>query len=523
MRDGPREPKTKPKSESVPVSKSKLITLLSNGLSIFGGLIVVVTAALIAFLFGVTLLSENSNPYLGILIFMALPPVLLIGLLLVPIGMYRRWRQLKSKEGEPERKWPRADFNDPGTRRVFAVVLGGGLVYIAASSIGAYEAYHYTESVEFCGQLCHTVMEPEFTAYQYSPHARVTCVECHVGSGADWFVKSKISGAYQVYAVLANNYPRPIKTPIESLRPAQETCEQCHWPEKFYGAQQKTFHRFAYDEENTRWTTSLLLKTGGGNPRVGETGGIHWHMNIGSVVEYIPRDEKRQEIPWIRVTDRSTGAVKIYESRKAPLTEEEKETLEVRTMDCMDCHNRPSHIYHPPDQSLDVALQTGRIDSSIPEVKIAAGDALVPFEGPYETKEEAMEGIATYIADYYRENWPEVMEEKRAAVDAMIREVQEIYRISIFPEMKVDWSVYPNHIGHFYYEGCMRCHDDDLVASDGTAVSTSCDTCHLIIAQGEDEHEELAADLGGLDFVHPDGGNDWKKQGCWECHVGTYP
>ena len=505
------------------MTKSKLIALLSNGLSIFGGVIAVVTAAVIALLFAFTILSDHSNPYLGILIYMALPPLLLVGLLLVPIGMYRRWRKMKAGEGEAELRWPKADFNEPGTRRIAAVVLVGGFVYIAASSIGAYEAYHYTESVEFCGTLCHTVMEPEYTAYQHSPHARVTCVECHVGSGADWFVKSKISGAYQVYAVLADSYPRPIATPVHSLRPAQDTCEQCHWPEKFYGGQQKNFHHFMYDEENTPWTTSLLLKTGGGDPRVGETGGIHWHMNISSIVEYRARDEKRQDIPWVRVTDRSTGAVKVFENKEAPLTEEEKATLELRTMDCMDCHNRPSHIFHPPDHSLDVALQTGRIDRSLPEVKVAGGDALVPFEGPYETKAEAMEGIATYLSDYYRENWPEVVEKKKGALDTMIREVQDVYAHSIFPEMKADWNAYPNNIGHFYYKGCMRCHEKGMEAADGTKISTSCDTCHLIIAQGSGETAELASSLAGLEFEHPDGDDDWKKQGCWECHLGTYP
>jgi hypothetical protein len=71
-------------------------------------------------------------------------------------------------------------------------------------------------------------MEPEYTAYQFSPHAKVGCVQCHIGSGADWFVRSKISGSYQLYAVAFKKYPTPIPTPIGNLRPAQETCEQCH-------------------------------------------------------------------------------------------------------------------------------------------------------------------------------------------------------------------------------------------------------------------------------------------------------
>ena len=338
------------------MTRSKLMALLSNGLSIFGAFVAVVTAAVIVFLFVIALLNDDASPYLGIFIYMVLPAVFALGLLLVPIGMWRRWRRGGLPEGGEGVKWPRADFNDPGTRRVFAFVMVGALVYLGVSTVGAYEAYHYTESVEFCGQLCHAVMEPEFVAYQRPPHARVTCVQCHVGPGADWFVKSKITGAYQVYAVLADVYPRPIPTPIESLRPAQQTCEQCHWPQKFHGAQQKTFNHVLYDEENTRWTINLLLKTGGGDPRVGETGGIHWHMNIASVVEYVARDEKRQEIAWVRVTDRDTGAARVYQDTRNPLSEEELAKLPRRTMDCMDCHNRPSHRFPPPDQSVDVAL-----------------------------------------------------------------------------------------------------------------------------------------------------------------------
>ncbi len=97
-------------------------------------------------------------------------------------------------------------------------------------------------------------MEPEHTAYQNSPHARVKCVDCHVGSGAGWYVRSKLSGAYQVYAVLANVYPRPIPTPIKNLRPARETCEQCHWPSHFSGQKEVINTYFKSDEQNTRWT-----------------------------------------------------------------------------------------------------------------------------------------------------------------------------------------------------------------------------------------------------------------------------
>jgi hypothetical protein len=504
------------------VTKSKLVTLLTNGLSIFGAVVTLVTAAVTVFLFVITVLTGSSNPYLGILIYMVLPPFLLLGLLLVPLGMWRTWRRLHASQGEALMKWPKADFNDAGTRRVFAVVLAGAFVYVAASAVGSYQAFHYTESVSFCGQLCHQVMEPEFVAYQHSPHARVTCVQCHVGPGADWFVKSKISGAYQVYAVLADKYPRPIETPIKSLRPAQQVCEQCHWPQKFYGAQQKTFNHFSYDRDNTPWTISLLLKTGGGDPRVGEVGGIHWHMNIGSKVEYVARDERRQDIPWVRVTDKDTGAVTVYQDERQPLTPEQLAAEVPRTMDCVDCHNRPSHIFHPPDHSVDVALQTGRIPADLPAVKSIAVEALVQEELP--SRDAANGAIATYITEQYRDGRPEVYQRRRAEIDATIKEVQDIYRRNFFPHMKVSWKVYPVNIGHFYAPGCMRCHREDLVAPDGQSVGTDCNACHLIIAQGDQEHAELAASLAGLEFEHPeDIGDEWRDTGCWECHEGVAP
>ena len=181
-------------------------------------------------------------------------------------------------------------------RNAATIFAFGTVLVIFVSAVGGYQAFHYTESTEFCGATCHDVMYPEYTAYKHSPHARVACVECHIGPGADWWVQSKLSGAYQVYAVIADVYPRPIPTPIENLRPAQETCEQCHWPQKFFGGQQKRFNHYMYDEANTPWPINMLIKTGGGNPRTGQAEGIHWHMNIKNNVEYIARDEERQEV-----------------------------------------------------------------------------------------------------------------------------------------------------------------------------------------------------------------------------------
>ncbi|MCK4776706.1 MAG: NapC/NirT family cytochrome c, partial [Candidatus Krumholzibacteria bacterium] len=294
----------------------------------------------------------DTNPYLGIFVYMILPPFLMLGLVLVPIGMSRQWKRIKKYGDLAVPRWPLIDLNNPKHRNAFVVFIAGGLVYGLLSSIGAYQGFHHTESVSFCGQTCHTVMKPEYVAYQNSSHARVLCVSCHVGEGAGWYAKSKLSGAYQVYAAAFDKFPRPIPTPIKNLRPAQETCEKCHWPEKFYGAQQRQFVHYMYDDENTEWPVNMLIKTGGGDPKTGQTAGIHWHMNIGFQVEYIPRDERRQDIPWIRVTDHGTGRMTVYQDEDNPLSEEEVLAAIPRVMDCMDCHNRPSHQYRSPEQSI---------------------------------------------------------------------------------------------------------------------------------------------------------------------------
>ncbi|MCX6835633.1 MAG: NapC/NirT family cytochrome c, partial [candidate division Zixibacteria bacterium] len=321
-----------------------------NWASMFGAYLASVALLLIILFLAISFFFDfASNPYLGIVQFLILPFLLVIGLVLIPIGAFWKRRRVRKGIGEDRRQWPRIDFNQKSHRNAAAVFGLGSVLVVFVSAVGSYQTFHYSESVSFCGQVCHQVMKPEYVAYQNSPHARVACVACHIGPGADWFVKSKLSGAYQVYAVLANNYPRPIPTPVANLRPAQETCEKCHWPEKFFGAQQKRFNHFMYDEANTSWPIDLLIRTGGGDPRTGQAHGIHWHMNIQNKIEYIARDHERQNIAWVRMTDRSSGRSVVYQDQDNPLSSEELTAAEMRTVDFMDCHNRPSHIYYSPD------------------------------------------------------------------------------------------------------------------------------------------------------------------------------
>jgi hypothetical protein len=385
------------------------------------------------------------------------------------------------------------------------------------TALGSFRTYEFTESVEFCGTVCHTPMKPEYTAYLESPHARVACAECHIGSGATWFVKSKLSGTYQVYSTLMNRFARPIPTPLKSLRPAQQTCEKCHWPGKFFGDTAKVLHHYLADEQNSPWTIQLLLKIGGGDPSFGPVGGIHWHMNISNKVEYIATDDRRKTIPWVAITDQN-GKVTVYQSTGNSLKPAQVAAAPHRVMDCIDCHNRPTHIYHSPIESVDRAIYTGRISSRIPFIK---KQAVLALTGKYATAEEAGKGISRTLAAYYQSRHADFANAHPELLKNAIAEVRSIYAHNFFPEMKVNWRAYPDNIGHKEFSGCFRCHDGNHVSADGKRITRDCRACHTIIAQGPGETPP-SIDPAGMDFKHPvDIQDTWKQMDCSYCHAGA--
>jgi len=489
--------------------------LFRNPITLIGAALGLVSLANILFLFLIDFFSPRPSPYIGILAYMVMPAFLILGLLLVPVGWFwERRRRRKMAPGEIPR-YIRLDFSDPRQRSTFAFLVSFVMVFILLSAVGSYRAYEFTDSVQFCGQLCHSVMAPEFTAYQLSPHARVRCVDCHVGAGASWYVRSKLSGARQVLAVTFNTFPRPIPTPVHNLRPAQDTCEECHWPKKFYGAQLKVFTHFGTDEKNTPRQIRMLIKTGGGDPMTGSPSGIHWHMNIANEISYIATDEQHQVIPYIDVKD-TQGRICEYMSKDAPLTKEQIEKLPRRRMDCVDCHNRPTHIYVPPDQAVDQSLLTGRLDAALPYIK---QQAVAVLTKGYKTTEEAMEGIATDLHEFYFTKYPELDKNKQDEIRNAIAEVQRIYRSATFPEMKLDWKTHPNNIGHFYFTGCFRCHDGQHVTADGRAVRKECDICHTVL--GQQEGVTRLSSLEGAPFQHPVDLGDLTQVSCTDCHSGA--
>lgn len=480
-----------------------------------------VAAIVFVTVFVISLFLETQNPYVGILLYLIIPVIIITGLVLIPLGMVRRNRRIKKGMDNAEAAWPKLDLNLKSHRNATLIFLVGSIVFVLLSAVGAYQGYHYTESVEFCGETCHPVMLPEITAYHNSSHARVKCVDCHIGSGAGWYARSKLSGAYQVYATLADKYPRPIPTPVANLRPAQQTCEQCHWPERFFGGVRMEFNHYMYDDSSTHWPISMLVKVGGGDPATGVASGIHWHMNIGADVEYIARDEKRLDIPWIRVTDKTSGKVTVYKNENSPLSAEEVAQATPRKMDCMDCHNRPSHNYLSPDEEMDRVLLASKADRGLPSIKRVSVEAMT---AAYETTDEAMQGVASHINDYYRENLGDGFAAQQASVNQAVASTQDAFRRSQFPEMKVRWSEYPDHVGHFNFPGCMRCHSGSLKSEDGRVVTRDCNACHTIMAQGSGDRRQIATSEAGLEFVHPeDIGDAWKETACYECHSGSQP
>jgi nitrate/TMAO reductase-like tetraheme cytochrome c subunit len=498
-------------SSATPKGRLRLRDLFRNYISTIGLALAVVAFLNIVILFFVDLLATTRSPYLGIFAYMVMPGFLILGLLLIPIGMWRERSRRRTQAPEIDR-FPRFDMNDPKIRSGMAFFLSFVVVFVLISAVGSYKAYEFTDSTQFCGQLCHTVMNPEFTAHQASAHARVTCVQCHVGEGAGWYVRSKLSGARQVFKTALNTFPRPIESPVANLRPAPETCEQCHWPKKFWGAQLKVINHFGNDEKNTPRSIRMLIKTGGGDPKAGMTSGIHWHMNIGNKITYWS-DRTRQDIPYVKVEDQYGKVTEYYASGA---DQSKISTMQSKRMDCVDCHNRPTHVYQVPDRSVDQAMLTGRIDPSLPYAKSKGVEVLA---GEYKTTPEALQAIATKVPAFYKEKYPDVAAAKQKEIASMVAELQRIFQQSIFPEMKVDWRTHKDNVGHFYFTGCFRCHDGNHTSKDGKVISKNCDSCHTILGQ-EEGGVTVMGSVKGVEFKHPVDLGDLTQATCTDCHTG---
>ncbi len=462
---------------------SPFVHLSNNWISLAGVVIVTTATVFWLFLLPITLRGEVENPYLGILAFLTIPGPFFAGLALIPLGIWLKKRR-EGRTGILRAVGP-LTWENRELRRLLYFAGGTTLANIVIASQLSYGAVNYMDSVTFCGETCHTVMQPEYTAYQNSPHSRVECVKCHIGPGAGWFVKSKMSGLGQVFAVAFNTYPRPIPTPVHNLRPARETCETCHWPQKYGEDRVVVIDKFAGDETNTLTKTVLLMKIGGGNHGIG----IHGtHLGPGVHINYAATDEQRQNIPWVEY-NAADGKKTVY------MTADAKPNgggAPIREMDCMDCHNRPAHSYDLPERGIDKAMANGLIPTNLPFVKKKAVEIL---KGNYLSRDEAAQKIPAAFARYYQDTYPQVWSARQAEINAAGKQVLAVWDRNIFPDMKVTWGKYPINIGHDDFPGCFRCHDDSHKAQDGKTITQDCNACHNMLAMDEATPKVLT-DLG---------------------------
>lgn len=363
-------------------------------------------------------------------------------------------------------------FPPPGSSRLRQVLpyAALGALTLVFLVTGVY-TWEYTNSPSFCGETCHT-MPPEYTAYQVSPHARVACVECHIGRG---FISTRITrkagDIRHVVDTLLRTYEYPIYA--DRLRPARETCERCHYPAKFSDDSLRQIVQYLDDEDNTRVSIFLAMRTGGGSRRQGLGRGIHWHIE--NEVWFVALDDLQQEIPYVRVVG-PDGEEDVYVALDSPLSTEELAAMEQVRMDCITCHNRITHNILPPDQAVDLALGRNQIDPDIPFIRYIAVSVL---SNEYSTDEAARTAIRR-IADYYAEEFPEFYAENQPSVEQAVAALLDIYDVSVFREQEVDWRTHPDNLGHKDWPGCFRCHDGQHVNVEGAAIRLECNLCHSI-------------------------------------------
>jgi nitrate/TMAO reductase-like tetraheme cytochrome c subunit len=450
--------------------------------------VALVTTAGISWLFVLPqqIRGHVSNPYIGIIVFLVLPIVFFAGLALIPIGIYLGKSRIKKGLTEPT-------FDRKAALQRLAWFVG--ITTIANVIIGTqvtYRAVEHMETPQFCGATCHT-MNPELAAYKNSPHSRVECVECHVAPGASGWVSSKMNGARQLAETVLNDYPRPIPSALESNRlvPARETCENCHWPQKFAGVSLRVISKYADDEANTRTQTVLMMMVGGI-----KLAGIHGaHFGPGVHIHFAAADPKRQTIPWVEYRNSATGESRTFVSSDAsPDSIKGMPTFE---MECVDCHNRPTHTFDLPEKAVDKALALGEIPVNLPFVK-KKGTELLKTE--YPSNGDASDKISTAFINFYQQNYPDIYAKRGEDIRHASQAVVAIYNRNVFPDLKVTWGTYPNNLGHMDFPGCFRCHDGGHTTTDDKTITQDCNTCHEPLAMDEASPEILKT-LGIADRI----------------------
>lgn len=452
------------------------VTLIGSGLT---------TAAAITLIFywiESLLTGRFENPYLGLIFFLGLPGLFLIGLILIPIGIWRRRRALL-RQGAIPATYPEIHLGDPLFRHGVLIVAAATLINLGIVSVATYRGVAYMDSAHFCGTSCH-VMQPQWAAYQAGPHSHVACVECHVGSGMEAYFAAKVNGTKQLVEVTFHTWPTPITAPLNVLRPARATCEECHNPRRFLGERLLVKTTFSNDEKNSVTRTILVMHLGG-EEGVSAHRGIHGaHLNG---FEYVATDNTDQRIIEVSAPDGHGGRTVWVDSTWTGPVKGIR-----RTMDCMDCHNQAAHVFQTPEDAVDQAMTNGTPSPGLPFVH-KEGMALI--QAKYSSQAEAGRIIPSELDSYYRTQYPDVWNSQRSTVDAAAQALVAIYDRNVFPFIKVTWGTYPDNIGHIAYPGCFRCHDGSHVTKTGQTLSNDCSLCHNLLAVDE-TNPTVLNDLG---------------------------
>ncbi len=434
--------------------------LRSNWITATGAVITTLSfMGFVTTLIWVMLYGGAHTAYLGLFAFLLLPAVFVLGIVLVPFGLLVYRTQFKQRLAALQGK----------TTRLLPVLGVLTLANLATMGTAGYEAVHYMDSQQFCGTVCHTVMYPTYVTSLDSPHSKIACIECHIGSGIGSFVKAKLSGLRQVAGVAFDSYARPIPTPVHTLRPANEICESCHWASRVNFDRLVVRDHFADDPQVTRSTNVVLMKSGRSSD--GKAHGIHWHADKTTDITFISSD-RRQKIDWIRhVTPDGKERIFTLDGEDPGKRPEG----ELRRMDCLDCHNQPGHHQQEPDAAIDEALALGRIAQQLPSIRKFA---LAALKKPWQRDTARVEIQRDLEQAYATDGGLDAALQPQLALAAAT--VADIWLRNVHPDMNVTWGTYPNFIGH---GGCMRCHDGNHMDSDGEAISFDCSLCHSVLAE----------------------------------------
>ena len=368
----------------------------------------------------------------------------------------------------------------------FGIGLSGFLgLAIPAIMLGGSHVVGILDSAAFCTQVCHDVHYAEATTYDVSSHSEVPCADCHVGAGTGNLVRSKIAGLKDILPQLTHDYTLPIKTPLDDLRPSSETCEKCHYSEKFYGDIPQIKTAYASDELNTKSTVTHVLKVGGGLPEVAS--GIHWHS--AAKIWYVAVDSDRKKIAWL-ASENVSGTTTEYVDPALikQLTPQQIESQK-RLMDCVDCHNRSPHDFQSPDQLIDKAIFDGSIDAALPFIKREALKALVPQNGSLDEANAKIDKLS----DFYRTSYPQIHQSKKAAIDTAISRLREIAVQTTFPS--VNWNTYSDNSRHDEPSQNLSVDWQKVSTLDNSA---GCFRCHGNLQKVNGAGIESGADIAGL-------------------------